>query len=271
MRRSIILKTVLGVALASPAGAQEADVSAGDEAAELAKKLANPIASLVSLPLQYNYDAGYGPDGDGSVSRLNIQPVIPTSLSADWNLIMRIIVPVLYQEETSSSGDSEFGLGDVTASAFMSPTSRGWVWGVGPVVLLPTATQDVLGGGQWGAGPTAVMLRQVGPWTVGGLVNHIWSVVGEDERADVSATFVQPFVSYIFAQTKTTVGLVSETAYDWEGEAWAIPMIASVSQLLKIGSQITQLQLGAKYWAESPEGGPEDWGLRVGVTFLFPK
>ncbi|MGD9783030.1 MAG: transporter [Kiritimatiellia bacterium] len=254
--------------LSIPALAQE------DPAAELAKKLANPIASLISVPLQYNYDENYGPEDEGSVSRLNVQPVIPISLNDDWNLITRVIVPIVDQNDLPEKGKGETGLGDVTASLFFSPkapTSRGWIWGAGPVALLPTASEDVLGGEQWGLGPTAVALKQMGPWTIGGLVNHVWSVEGEEDRADVNATFLQPFASYIVSKTKTTFGLNAESTYDWEAEAWSVPINLTVAQLLKIGPQIFQVSVGARYWAESPEGGPEDFGFRAQLTFLFPK
>jgi hypothetical protein len=250
------------------------EISAADRAAELAKKLANPISSLISLPLQYNYDEGYGPSGDGSVSKLNIQPVIPVSISEDWNLITRTIIPLVDQEDVPVKGVSESGLGDINASLFFSPkepTASGLIWGAGPVALFPSASDDILGGEKLGLGPTLVMLKQDGPWTAGFLGNHIWSVAGEDDRADINASFLQPFVSYIFQKTKTTVGLNTESTYDWEGEAWSVPVNASVAQLFKVGSQIMQLSLGARYWAETPEGGPEDWGLRVQLTFLFPK
>lgn len=256
---------------APPVKAQEAPV---DEAAELAKKLANPIASLISVPLQYNYDEGFGPEGEGSVSRLNIQPVIPFTLSEEWNLISRVIVPIIDQDDFPTIGQSETGLGDITASLFFSPkdaTSRGWLWGAGPVALLPTASDDVLGGEKWGIGPTAVALKQVGPWTFGGLANHVWSVAGEDDRADINATFLQPFASYIVSRTKTTFGLNAETTYDWEAEEWSVPLNLTVAQLLKVGPQIFQVSVGARYWADAPEGAAEDWGLRAQLTFLFPK
>jgi hypothetical protein len=253
-----------------PAAAQDAGP---DAAAELAKKLANPIAALISVPLQYNYDEYGGVNDGASVDRLNIQPVIPISISDDWNLITRTIVPLVDQQGFSSSAMNESGLGDVLASQFFSPkapTESGWIWGVGPAELLPTASDEVLGAEKWGLGPTAVALKQMGPWTVGVLANHIWSVAGDDDRADVNATFLQPFVGYI-TKTKTTLSFMTESTYDWENSAWSVPLIASVAQMFKIGPQIMQLTMGARYWAESPQGGPEDWGLRVQLTLLYPK
>jgi len=252
---------------AAPALAQD------DQQMELAKKLANPIASLVSVPLQYNYDKYGGRNEDASVSTLNIQPVIPFSLSEDWSLITRTIVPLIDKHGFPLKDMNKSGLGDITASQFFSPKSRtagGWIWGVGPVELLPTATDNALGSEKWGIGPTAVVLKQQGGWTVGFLGNHIWSVTGDNNRADVNATFLEPFVSYT-TKTKTTIGLNTESTYDWESKEWSVPVNVQVAQIFKIGPQILQLAVAGRYWAASPDNGPEGWGVRVQLTLVFPK
>jgi len=272
LRRHLTAWAIAAIVFAGSPTPGRAD-EAGADATELAKKLANPIAALISVPLQYNYDQNFGPEDDGSISKLNIQPVIPASLNDDWNLITRVILPLVKQDDIPVKGQGESGLGDIVASFFFSPkapTSRGWIWGAGPVLLLPTASDDSLGGEKWGLGPTAVALKQAGPWTVGALANHSWSVAGESDRADVNATFVQPFLSYI-TSTKTTFSLSSETTYDWESENWSVPVNATVSQLLKVRSQIFQVTVGARYWLDAPDNGPEGWGGRLQLTLLFPK
>ncbi len=197
--------------------------------------------------------------------------MIPVGLTEHWNLISRTILPIIHQSDVVGDS-SQTGLGDTLQSFFLSPKEPGpfgLIWGVGPVLLLPTATEDSLGSGKFGLGPTAVLLKQDGPWTYGALLNHVWSVAGDRDRANVSSTFLQPFLSYTTA-TKTTFGLNTESTYDWEAEQWTVPINLFVSQLLRIGSQPISLTLGGRYYAERPTGGP-DWGLRFVVTLLFPK
>lgn len=239
----------------------------------LAKQLANPIASLSSVPLQLNYDDGIGPLDDGDKFTLNVQPVIPVSISEDWNMISRTIVPIASQRDIFPGAGSQFGLGDTVQSLFFSPkalTAGGWTWGVGPVFLVPTATDELLGGEKWGAGPTGVALKQTASgWTYGALFNHIWSFAGDGNRADINATFLQPFLAKGLGKGRT-VNVALESTYDWEGGKWTVPINIGYSKVSRIGKQLVSYQGGVRYYIEAPDSGAE-WGVRFTFTLLFPK
>ena len=248
------------------------DIASHTDADQLAKQLSNPVAALISVPLQLNYDEGYGAGGGGDGERwtLNVQPVVPISLNADWNVISRTILPVIDQD---IGGSSESGIGDITQSFFFSrkkPTASGWIIGVGPALLLPTASEDVLGTEQWAVGPTIVALKQTDDgWTYGALWNYLVSVAGDEDRADVNSTFIQPFLSKGLGKGRTaTVNL--ESSYDFEGDAWNVPVNVMYSKVTKIGGQMVSFAGGARYYVETPTGGP-DWGVRFVVTLLYPK
>ena len=239
---------------------------------DFAKKLANPVASLISVPIQANYDSKIGVNDKGSVWRINVQPVIPISISENWNVISRTILPVISQNNIPVRGVGEYGIGDIVQSFFFSPkqpTSNGTIWGVGPVLLLNTSSNNALGSQKWGAGPTGVLLRQSGPWTYGILSNHIESFSGNN-RPGVSATLMQPFLTYI-TKSKTTFSLNTETTYNWKKEDWAVPINFNIFQLLKVKNQLFQVGGGFRYWADSSKFGPEGFGARMQLTFLFPK
>jgi len=256
------------VLLALPLAARAEESDAG-----LAQELTNPIADLVTLPIQMNLDRSIGPADDGTKLTTNIQPVIPFDISENWNLITRTIVPVIYQDNIVPGVGSQFGLGDINLSLFFSPKqpiAGGLTWGVGPVVLLPTATDDLLGGKKWGAGPAAVGLVLKGPWTVGMLANHIWSFAGDDERDNISNTFMQPFVAYTWPSA-WTFSVQSETSYNWETEQWSVPVNAALSKLVKLGRLPVSLQGGVGYWAESPDSGPEGFRFRLQANIVLPK
>jgi hypothetical protein len=251
----------------------DTSAAADDQAqqeADLAKKLQNPVAALISVPIQNNWDFGIGP-AHAMKYTANIQPVVPLSISDDWNLIIRTILPVIYAESPVKGGSSHSGLGDVTQSFFFSPKNPvgGWILGAGPVGYYPTATEEALGAGKWGAGPTIVALQQKAGFTYGILLNQIWSFAGQEDRSEINSTFIQPFASFT-TKTYTTFGINTETTYNWQTEEATVPMNFTIQQLVKIGKQPIAFQLGYRYYVEKPDGGP-DWGLRFTITFLFPK
>jgi hypothetical protein len=267
-RNSIALTIVAATCVSFSAHAQDAP-----DADSLAKALSNPVAALISVPFQLNYDDGYGPGGYGERWTLNVQPVIPIELNEDWNVISRTILPLIAQEDVFAGDRRQSGLGDVVQSVFFSPkapTSTGWIWGAGPVFLLPTATDDLLGAEQWGIGPTAVGLKQTeGGWTYGALANHIWSVAGDDDRSDVNATFMQPFLSKAFSGGRTA-SINLESTYDWRSSQWNVPVNLAYSKVTTFGNQLVSIGGGVRFYLESPDGGP-DWGLRLIVTLLYPR
>lgn len=249
--------------------AQEEPQTDAAGADALAKQLQNPISSLISVPFQGNFDFGFGPS-NGNRSIINIQPVIPMSISEDWNLITRIILPVVSQSHIYGDSGNQFGLGDATISGFFSPkapTSKGLIWGVGPVMAIPTATDNLLGTQKFGVGPTAIALKQVGKITVGLLINHVWSVAGNSARADVNNSFVQPFLAKNFTGGYA-ISLNTEVSQNWDANATTGTINIGGSKVIAMGKQRAQVSVGPRI----PYGGgnDSDWGFRAQFTLLFP-
>ncbi|MFK5878695.1 MAG: hypothetical protein QM478_04270 [Flavobacteriaceae bacterium] len=236
---------------------------------ELAKQLANPVAALISVPIQNNFDFNVGAL-NGFKYTGNIQPVIPISLNEKWNLISRTIIPIISQSDVSGVGNSETGLGDIAQSIFFSPkeVKNGLVWGVGPVLLLPTATDTALGINKWGVGPNVLVLKLIGQWTVGALANHMWSYAGSGLN-DVNATFFQPFFTYA-SKTGASLTLASENTQDWNNDFFGGFAGIYYAKVVSIGKQKVQLGGGPKiFYGNNPLNA--EWGLRANIIFLFPK
>jgi len=245
-------------------------IEAGEDyTEELARAAQNPVASMISLPFQNNTSFNFGPQ-DKTQNIMNIQPVLPFELNEDWNLITRTIVPVISQPAFTATQDREFGLGDTVFTALLSPKDSGkWIWGVGPALLLPTSTDDRLGAGEWGAGPSAVILTMRGPWVVGSLFSNVWSFT-DDEQVNLFTW--QYFVNYNLDDGWYLTSAPVITA-NWEANSdnrWTVPFGGGAGKIFKIGNQAMNVSAAAYYNVEKPDFGA-DWQARLQVQFLFPK
>jgi hypothetical protein len=257
--RTMVISAVVS-AMVSSASAQSAD--------ELAKQTQNPVSSLISLPFQANWDVGIG-SREATGTTLNIQPVAPFALTKQWNIILRVIMPLVSQP--TDDGLRINGMSDSVATAFLSPARTGKViWGVGPVLLLPTATNDALGSDKVGVGPSVVALVQPGRWTTGILWNQVWSVDGAIDRDDVNRGFFQPFANYNLGDG-IAVGASIEATANWDADdVWNSALIFTASKVTMLGKRPVNFVVGAGPAIASPTGGA-DWKLRVQANFLFPR
>ncbi len=239
-----------------------------DEATAMAKKLQNPVANLISLPIQWNASTGVGPS-KSDLNVINIQPVIPFHVTEEWNLITRTILPIV----STPVPDWEAGLGDTVLTLFASPAKPGkLIWGAGPVFQLPTATDDALGQGKWCAGPSVVGLYMHGPWVIGGLINNVWSFAGDDNRPNVNQMTFQPFINYNFHEG-WYLSFSPIITGNWEadsGDQWTVPLGIGIGKVFKIGDQVMNAQIAPYFNVVTPDFGPE-WTIRFQLTFVFPE
>ena len=246
------------------------------EQTALAKASQNPVASLISVPFENNYNGEYGPDNSNQ-NVLNIKPVIPVAIGENWNLINRTIVPVVSQPGIPGGPNRQNGLGDTTYQGFISPSKPGkWVWGAGPSVQIPTHTDEVLGNENWAAGPAVVVLTMPGNWVYGGLVSQIWDFAGSGNDGsddDISLMVAQPFVNYNFGQGWYVVSAPIITA-NWEAEKssdeWTVPVGGGVGRVFSIGKQHVNARMAYYYNVDKPTFGAQ-WDLQFSFFLLFPK
>jgi hypothetical protein len=249
----------------------QASAAGADEVFELAKKVANPIADLATAPLLYNWDGRLGSGEQGTSNYVRLQPVVPLHIDPDWNLITRLYMPVVEQQDVSPGSGTQTGLVGTNLSFFLSPTapaSRDLTIGIGPVIGFP-ATDAALGSQRWGLGPTAAIVWQPGPWTVGLLTRHLWSVGGSAGEAAINESYLQPFVSYT-TEDAWTLGLNSESTYYWTDDEAAVPINLTLTKLIRLGGAALSFGPGARYWVEDPDGAAHGWGFRFETTLVFP-
>ncbi len=272
--RNLTLTVVFVLLLATQTMAQQKskpDTAKAESAEELAKKLSNPVANLISVPFQNNTDWGIGPN-NGSKNTLNIQPVIPVSLNPNLNMIVRVIMPVIAQRDIMGPGTSQTGLSDITATAFFAPThiKNGLIWGVGPAFLIPTGTSKYLGTQKFGLGPSALVLKQQGALTYGMLFNQIWSIVGASDRSAVNQLFMQPFITHNW-KSGAGLGINAELTENWHAGSFSGFINPTVSGVTKLGSQTVQLGLGPRIPIAGPDASKADFGIRAVFALVFPK
>jgi hypothetical protein len=234
---------------------------------ELAKSVHNPFEDFIKIPLQSTTGFSIGPHHNVGDS-LNVQPLLPFSLNAEWDLFARPSLSVNYQP----SPHEQFGLTDMQGSFFFSPhNANEWVWGIGPIFQFPTATSPELGTGRWSAGPTAALIYSNGPWFGGVLTYQLMSFAGNRERGSVNQTYIEPEVSYNL-ESGWYGDIDPQMTFDWTADAangWTIPLGADVGKAFSVGSQAMGIQLGAYDLLKRPEGTPQ-WIIRVQLTALFP-
>jgi len=249
--------------------AQEAKEELSDE--ELAKKLANPVSSLISLPLQNNSDFGIG-ETKGSRNTLNVQPVIPLALSEKVNLIIRIVQPVITQYNITGLGEHQRGLGDAVVTAFFSPIEikKGIIWGLGPVFLIPDGTHELFTRKKFGTGVSGVILTQSKGWTIGALLNQVWSIAGNSERPDISQFYILPFISYDY-KNGAGYGITFEMTQNWKTNTTDLWLNTNMNGVVAFGKQKTSLALGPRFNLAAPVTSKAAWGVRCSLTFVFPK
>ena len=264
------LALILFVCVYSSVIAQEKPKQPAVNTQELADKLANPVANMVSIPFQNNSDWGIG-EYNGSKNTLNFQPVLPLTLNNNLNLITRMVLPIIDQRDVTGPDTHQFGLADATLSAFFSPSGskNGLIWGAGPAFLVPTATNDFLATKKFGVGPTALVLRQNHGTTFGVLLNQLWSVAGNKNRSDVSQLFVQPFFAHSFP-TGASLGGNFELTQNWEANTTLLFFNPTVSGLTKLGKLPIQLVVGPRI-PLGPDNSKPKFGIRSVLIFVFPK
>ena len=271
IHKRFLIQLVAVLAFSPAVWAQEKP-AVEDQTGDLQKATQNPIASLISVPLQSNTNFGVGPL-DRTQNVLNIQPVIPVQVSKKWNLITRTIVPLIYQPDVTQRNLGVMGLGDINPTFFLSPAKPGkLIWGIGPSFILPTATNSVLGQGKWSAGPSVVALMQPGHWTIGALVNNVWNFAGRSDKPAVKQMLLQYFINYNLKKGWFTVLAPIITA-NWKasrGNVWTVPFGGGIGRIMKFGTQPVNLSVQFYGNATHP-AGTSPWSMRMQLAFLFPK
>ncbi len=272
-KRGVIVTVllVLAIAMAPVTAMAQSDGDAySDEALQRASQ--NPVANMISIPLQNNFNFNVGPQ-DKMQYVGNIQPVVPFHATESWNVITRTIVPFVYQPELAPGVGDVFGLSDIQFSAFLSPAKPGeFIWGVGPILQMPSGTDDSISQGKWAAGPSAVVLRMEGHWVYGALANYLSSFAGQGDRGAVSQWLIQPFVNYNMPDGWFFVSapIITANMMADSSQRWTVPLGGGAGRIIRVGQLPLNISLQGFYNVATPDAGP-DWSIRFAVQILLPK
>jgi hypothetical protein len=266
----VIFLVLLSILTAAPATAQSKGEAENTEALQRASQ--NPVANMISIPLQNNFNFGVGPQ-DKMQYVGNIQPVVPFHATENWNVITRTIVPFVYQPELAPGVGDVFGLSDIQFTAFLSPAKPGeFIWGVGPILQMPSGTDDSISQGKWAAGPSAVVLKMEGHWVYGALANYISSFAGQSDRGAVSQWLIQPFVNYNMSDGWYLVSapIITANMMADSRQRWTVPLGGGAGRIIRVGQLPLNISLQGFYNVATPDAGP-DWSIRFAVQILLPK
>ena len=261
--------------------ATEATPAAAVNTDALRNAAQNPVASLISVPVQENWNFGIQP-GNRTQNVLNIQPVIPLSLGKKWNLITRWITPIIYQPipvpqppGPPAQQTGVYGLGDLNPSFFLSPKKSKVIWGIGPTFVFPTATNTTyLGQGKFSIGPTVVVLVQPTHWTIGFLANNYWSVAGHSDldKPAVNQFLLQWFANYNMKKGwyLTSGPIITANWRASSGNVWVVPFGGGVGRIMKLGFQ--PVNITTQFYGNAVHlPGASPWTMKMQIAFLFPK
>jgi len=258
------------VVLGASAGMAQDKAATDKEATALAKATQNPVADLTTIPVQFNFFSG-GDLGAQTLSQINVQPVMPLVINEKWNVIARTIIP--FVSIPLSSGERSSGIADIQEQLFFTPAKPGSIiWGIGPQLSLPTATNTLLATGQVALGPTAVVLGMPGNFVVGALVNNVWRIAGDDQTTEINQFLFQPFINLNLARgwALSTSPVITANWSAPSGEEWTVPIGLGISKVDRIGARPVSLALQYYHLAEHPSGGADDqW--RFVFSLLYPK
>ena len=243
-------------------------------ASELNRQLTNPVSSIWSIANQFN---NFELNNGHWNNNWNFQPVLPLSLTKDWNLITRPVMPfynIVPHETAPGQFDRAAGLGDLALLELLSPAHSGnWVLGAGPTFIFPTATSRFTGQGKWQAGPSVVVGYLTKRFFLGVFPQQWWSIGGEHGRPDTNQMNLQPIATIFFGEG-WSIGYSGNILADWTApseDVWTVPVGLGLAKVVKLGRLPVKVQLAVQYMPVHPRISGQEWNVQISITPVIPK